>query len=63
MGRKQTLEQVLKEAGLIDEWIDRGKAEGIAAVAQNLVNLGLPFETVVSATELDPEKIKPLYTH
>jgi fibronectin type 3 domain-containing protein len=26
-----------------------------------MVNMGLPFETVVSATQLEPEKVKALY--
>ena len=38
-----------------------GRAEGAFGIAQNLVKLGLPIETVISATQLDPEKIKPLY--
>ena len=68
MGRKPTLEEVLEEAGLLAEWKDRGRAEERAeserkafVVAQNLINLGLPFETVVSATELDPGKVKAMY--
>ena len=43
----------------------QGRAEGeehkALAIAQNLVNLGLPLETVISATGLDPEKVKVLY--
>ena len=30
-------------------------------IAQNMINLGLPFETVVSATQLEPEKVQMLY--
>ena len=30
-------------------------------IAQKMINLGLPFETIVSATDLDPEKVKELY--
>jgi hypothetical protein len=26
-----------------------------------MVNMGLPFETVVSATQLEPEKVKAMY--
>jgi hypothetical protein len=26
-----------------------------------MINLGLPFETVVSTTQLDPDKVKALY--
>jgi len=43
----------------------RGRAEGeerkAFGIAQNLVKMGLPLEAVVSATELDPEKVKALY--
>jgi hypothetical protein len=30
-------------------------------IARNLIRLGLPFETVVSGTNLDPKKVKALY--
>jgi hypothetical protein len=33
----------------------------LSHIAQNMVNLGISFETVVSATELDLEKVKALY--
>jgi predicted transposase YdaD len=72
-----TIEQVLENVGLTAKWEARGKAEGEArgkaegraegeehkafSIAQNMVNLGLPLETVVSATQLEPEKVKPLY--
>jgi hypothetical protein len=71
MGRKSSLtfEQALENTGLIAKWEARGRTEGKAegekhkafAIAQNLVNMGLPFETVVSATQLEPEKVKALY--
>jgi predicted transposase YdaD len=58
MGKDRlTLEQVLEEVGLIAKWQE---AEALT-IAQNLVNLGVPFETVISATNLDPEKVRPLY--
>jgi hypothetical protein len=60
-----TFEQALENVGLTAKWEARGeakgKAEGAFAIARNMVNLGLPFETVVSATRLDPEKVKVLY--
>ena len=31
------------------------------AVAENLAKMGLPIETVISATQLDPDKVKVLY--
>jgi hypothetical protein len=75
MGKKSSLtfEQALENVGLTAKWEARGRTEGEArgrtegkaeeafAIAQNLVNLGLPFETVVSATKLEPEKVKALY--
>ena len=47
----------------------KGQAEGEAIgaerkaldIAENLVNLGIPLETVISATKLDPEKVKAMY--
>jgi predicted transposase YdaD len=38
-----------------------GEAKGRVSIAQNMVNMGLPFETVVCATQLEPEKVKALY--
>jgi hypothetical protein len=65
MKDKLTIEQVLENAGLTAKWEARGRAEGrteeALSIAQNMVNLGLPPETVVSATQLDPEKVKALY--
>ena len=43
----------------------RGRAEGedrkALAIAQNMVKMGLPAEVIVSATQLEPEKVKALY--
>ena len=69
MDNASTLEDVLVETGLAAKWEARfmaegearGRVEGAFGIAQNMVKLGLPIETVISATQLDPEKIKPLY--
>jgi hypothetical protein len=70
MGKgSKTLEQVLEEAGWLASWEARGRAEGESrgrtegalAIAQNMVNLGLPLETVVSATQLKPEQVQGMY--
>jgi hypothetical protein len=73
MARTLTLEQVFEDVGWTAKWEARGRAEGEAKgrtegkeekafdIAQNMVKLGLPFETVVSATQLDPEKVRALY--
>jgi len=46
---------------LEDKYTAKGRAEEAFEIAQNMVNLGLPIETVVSATRLDPEKVRALY--
>jgi hypothetical protein len=71
MGDTLTVEQVFEKVGWTAKWEARGRAEGEArgearkafGIAQNLVKMGLPLEAVVSATELDPEKIKALYNN
>ena len=52
---------VLERTGWIAKWEARGEQHKALAIAQNMVNLGLPFETVVSATQLEPEKVQKLY--
>jgi len=59
-----TFESVLEEAGLIAKWEAKAKAEAEARVldiARNMLGMGMTFDTVVSATGLDPEKVKGLY--
>jgi hypothetical protein len=51
-----TLEEILEEVGLMAKWRAKAKLE----VAQNLINIGLPLEKVVQATELDLETVKNL---
>jgi predicted transposase YdaD len=63
------LEQVLEETGWFARreaknrarWEAEGRTEGALAIAQNMVNLGLPLETVVSATQLKPEQVQGMY--
>jgi predicted transposase YdaD len=67
MGNTPKLDKILIETGLAAMWEARGRAEGeqhkAFGIAQNLVKLGLPIETVISATQLDPEKVKTLYSN
>ena len=64
----KTLEQVLKDAGWIARWEAQGEAKGevrgkhiqTVEIAKNMMNLGLSMETIVSATKLDPEKVREL---
>ena len=58
----KAIEKMFEEIGWIAKWEAKGEERKALAIAQNLVNLGLPVETVVSATQLDPEKVKPLYS-
>ena len=57
MDAELTFEQLVEEIGLAVKW-EENKA---FTIAKNLLNLGVPLETVVSATQLDPEKVKALY--
>ncbi|WP_461256398.1 hypothetical protein [Treponema sp. R80B11-R83G3] len=62
---KNKFYQVLEETGLAAELEARGEARGeerkSLSIAQNMIKLGFPIETVISATQLDPEKVKTLY--
>ena len=51
----------LEEIGISAKWEARAKENEALTIARNMVNLGLPPETVISATMLDPEKVKALY--
>ena len=59
-----TLDDVIERIGLGAKWEAMGEARGeerkALDIAQNMINLGLPLETVISATKLDPEKVKAL---
>jgi len=60
-----TLEQMFEDVGWIAKWEARGEIKGeerkAYAIAQNMVNMGLPLETVVSATQLKPEQVQTMY--
>ena len=60
-----TFDEVMENVGWAAKWEARGETRGekrkALAIAKNLVNMGMPIETVVSATQIDPEKIKGLY--
>ena len=63
------LEEAFVESGLAAKWEAIWEAKWTARaeerksldIAQNLIRLGYPFEEIVSATELDPEKVRELY--
>jgi len=58
-GIQEGIQQGIQEG--IQQGIHEGRAEEAFNIAQNLVKLGLPIETVITATQLDPEKVKELY--
>jgi hypothetical protein len=62
---KITLEQVFEELGYVAKWEAKGEARGkelmALKIAKNMINQGFSFETIVSLTQLDPEKVKALY--
>jgi len=59
------LVEILEEVGIAAELEARGEVRGkewkANDIAKNLINLGLPPETVVSATGLEIDKVKALY--
>ena len=65
----KSLREVLIRTGLAAEWEAQGEARGEARgeerkafnIAKNLVNLGLPFDAIVSSTGLEAEKVKTMY--
>jgi len=57
----KTLDEVLERTGYNARVEAKAKERNSLDIAENLVNMGFPLETVVSATNLAPEKVKPLY--
>jgi len=61
----KSLDEMLVRTGVAARVKAEGKALGEESkaldIAKNLINMGFPLETVVSATNLDLEKVKPLY--
>ena len=56
-----TLDQVFERTGLAARWEARGEENKALVIAKNLLDLGVPLETIASATQLEPEKVKALY--
>jgi len=61
MRKYSKLDRVFIETGLAAQWEADGEQRKAFGIARNMVNMGFPIETVISATELDPEKIRTLY--
>ena len=60
-----TADEIFEKAGLKARWEAMAEARGeereATAIAKNMIGLEIPFETVVLATKLDPEKVRALY--
>jgi len=54
-------QEVLEEVGVSAKWEAKGEERKAMKVAQKMINLGLPLETIVSATDLDYKKVEALY--
>ncbi|MHC6204012.1 hypothetical protein ACYULU_12560 [Breznakiellaceae bacterium SP9] len=57
---KQTLEDVLMEVGLIQEWMEKGKLEGKLEGARNMLKRHFPLEVIADITELPIDTITAL---
>ena len=58
--KRRTFEEVFTEAGLIPEWMERGRAEGKIEIARNLLVEGATIEFVQKVTNLDTKTIQGL---
>ena len=62
--RKKTFEEVFTEAGLLPQWNAqaeaKGKKEGKAEVARNLLAMEMPIEKIAQAVQLPIEEIQAL---
>ena len=61
---RRTFEEVFTEAGIIPEWISRGRVEGEMRgkmeIARNLLAKGMPIGEIAQVTALPPEEIQAL---
>jgi hypothetical protein len=58
--RSPTFEEVFTKAGIIPEWIERGRAQCREEVARNAIVKGLPIDVIHDITGMDEETIKQL---
>jgi hypothetical protein len=70
--RTATFEEVFTEAGIIPEWMERGRVQGMEQgmeqgtergkeiTARNLLKIGMPIAEIAKATELPIEKVMQL---
>jgi hypothetical protein len=55
--RYPTMEELLTEAGLIPEFMERGRIQGKEITARNLLKMGMSVSEIAQATELPVEKV------
>ena len=64
MADSMTFEEVFTEAGIIPEWIERGRKEGIKLgreqTVRNMLIMGMSEEQIAKATELPVERVRAL---
>ena len=56
-----TIDEVFESTGMAARWEAKAEERKAIDVAKNMINLGLPFDIIVSATGLESEKVKALY--
>ena len=56
MNSTLALDEVFIRTGMAARW----EARKALSIAQNMINLGFPIETVISVTNLDPEEVESL---
>jgi hypothetical protein len=56
--RRESFEEVFTKAGIIPEWIEKGREERGIQIAKNALAEGLAVEIIQKITGLDPETIK-----
>jgi len=72
MARRPTFEEVFTKAGIIPEWLERGRKQGIEMgiekglekgkeiIARNMLRMGMSVEEIAQAVEMPVEKIRSL---
>ena len=62
--KRKTFEEVFTEAGLIPEWLERGRIQGreqgLEVAARNALVKGLPIDVIHDITGLDIQTIEQL---
>jgi len=57
-----SLVEIYEEAGLIPEWLERGRDQAFAIVARNALSKGLPVDVIHDITGLHEKTIKKMQT-